>query len=165
MLRILGVDPELDRVAADRDVGLAEPERLAGRDPDLRRHEVDPGQHLGHRVLDLDPAVDLDEVEVAVVVDEELERPDVLVAGRDDRPDRPLAQLGPGRLGQGRRRGLLEDLLVAALDGAVALAEVDPVAVAIDRDLDLDVAVLVEPALEVERVVAERRAAPRTGRR
>ena len=47
-------------------------------------------------MLDLDPAVDLDEVEVARAVDEELERADVLVAGRDDGPDRPLGE---------RRRG------------------------------------------------------------
>ena len=44
---------------------------------------------------------------------------------------------------------------MAALDRAVALAQVDAVAVAIDNDLDLDVAVLVEPLLQVERVVAE----------
>ena len=138
------------------DVRLAEAERLAGRDPDLGRDEVDAGQHLGDGMLDLDPAVDLDEVEVAVAVDEELERADVLVAGRDDGPDGALGEVGAGRVGQGRRRRLLEDLLVAALDGAVALAEVDAVAVAVDRDLDLDVAVLVEPLLEVERVVAER---------
>ena len=43
-----------------------------------------------------------------------------------------------------------------ALDRAVALAEVDARAVPIDRDLDLDVAVVVEPLLEVQRVVAER---------
>ena len=42
-----------------------------------------------------------------------------------------------------------------ALDRAVALAQVDAVAVAIHRDLDLDVAVLVEPLLEIERVVPE----------
>ena len=135
----------------------AKPERLAGGDPDLGRDHVDAGQHLGDRVLDLDPAVDLDEVEVAGGVDEELERADVLVAGRDGGPDGALRELGPGRVREGRRRRLLDDLLVAALDRAVALAEVDAVAVAVDGDLDLDVAVLVEPLLEVERVVAERR--------
>ncbi len=55
----------------------------------------------------------------------------------------------------GRRRPLLDDLLVTALDRAVALAEMDPVALAIDRDLDLDVAVVLEPRLEIQGVVAE----------
>ncbi len=81
--------------------------------------------------------------------------PDVLVAGRDDGPDGALGEVGPGGVGQGRRRRLLDDLLVPPLDRAVALAQVDTVAVAVDRDLDLDVAVLVEPLLEVQRVVAE----------
>src|SRR3990170_6434227 len=138
--RVLGVDPELDRVAPELDVGLAEAERLARRDPDLGRDEVDAGEHLGHRVLNLDPAVDLDEVEVAGPVDEELEGPDVLVAGRDHGPDRPVAEVGPGGRREGRRRRLLEDLLVPALDGAVALAEMDAVAIPIHDDLDLDVA-------------------------
>ena len=138
------------------DVLLREPEGLARRDPHLGGHEVDAGQHLGHRVLDLDPAVDLDEVGVAVVVDEELERADVLVAGRDDGTDRALGErLAPGR-GHRRRRRLLEDLLVPALDRAVALPQVDAVAEPVDRDLDLDVPVVLQPALEVQRVVAER---------
>jgi hypothetical protein len=46
---------------------------------------------------------------------------------------------------------------VPALNRAIALAEVDTVAVAIDDDLDLDVAALVEPPLQVQRVVAEGR--------
>ena len=138
------------------DVRLREAERLARRDPDLGRDEVDAGQHLGHGVLDLDAAVDLDEVRVAVAVDEELERADVLVAGGHDRADRALGEVRRGGRRERRRRGLLDDLLVAALDRAVALAEVDAAAVAVDRHLDLDVAVLVEPLLEVERVVAER---------
>ena len=45
---------------------------------------------------------------------------------------------------------------MAALHRAVALPQVDARPVAVDRDLDLDVAVVVEPLLEVQRVVAER---------
>jgi hypothetical protein len=63
----------------------------------------------------------------------------------------------PARRGRERRcRRFLEDLLVPALDGAVALAEVDTRTVAVDGDLDLDVTVVVEPLLEVDGVVAER---------
>src|SRR6185369_9805285 len=155
VLRVLCVDAEFDGVAAQRDVRLREAERFARRDPDLGGHEIEPGQDLGDGVLDLDPAVDLDEEEVADGVDQELERPDVLVAGRDGGLDGTFREVRPGRVREGRRRGLLEDLLMPALDGAVALAHVDAVAVSVDRDLDLDVAVLVEPFLEVERVVAE----------
>src|SRR3954454_2240099 len=165
VLGVLGVDPELDRVAALRDVRLREPQRLARRDPDLRRDEVDAGQHLGDGMLDLDPPVDLDEVGVPVGVHEKLQRPVVLVAGRDDRLDRPLGELPPGGLRHRRRRALLEDLLVAALDGAVALPHVHAVPEPVDGDLDLDVAVVLEPSLEVQRVVAERRASLRSADR
>ena len=54
----------------------------------------------------------------------------------------------------GRRR-LLDQLLVAALDRAVALAEMDHVAVAVGEDLDLDVARVGQVALEVDRRVGE----------
>jgi len=45
---------------------------------------------------------------------------------------------------------------VAPLDGAVTLTEVDAAAVAVDDNLDLNVTVVLEPLLQVERVVAER---------
>ena len=54
-----------------------------------------------------------------------------------------------------RRRRLLDDLLVAALDRALALEAVDDVAVRVAEDLDLDVARAVEVALDEERAVAE----------
>src|SRR5439155_3347688 len=98
----------------------------------------------------------LDEVGVARPVDEELERADVLVPGGHDRPDRPVGEVGPALGGERRAGRLLEDLLMAPLDRAIALAEVDTVPEAVDRDLDVDVAVLLEPELEIERVVAER---------
>ena len=45
---------------------------------------------------------------------------------------------------------------MAALDRAIAFAEVDAVAVAIEQDLDLDVARALDQALEDQPVVAER---------
>ena len=63
--RILGVDAALDRVTRAADVLLLEPERLAGGNADLGLDQVDSRDHLGDRVLDLDPGVDFDEVELA----------------------------------------------------------------------------------------------------
>ena len=56
------------------------------------------------------------------------------------------------RAGEG---AFLPDLLVAALQGAVALAEMDRVALAVAEHLDLDVARLLEIFLDIDRVVAE----------
>ena len=54
-----------------------------------------------------------------------------------------------------RRRALLHHLLMAALDGALALAQVDHVAVAVAEDLDFDVARALDQLLDVDFGVAE----------
>ena len=106
-------------------------------------------------MLDLEPRVHLEEREAAAVVEQELARPRAHVAdGAPERQRRLAHALAQCRVDGGRRR-LLEDLLVAALDRAVALAEVDPRAVAIEQDLDLDVARADHEAFEDEPVIAE----------
>ncbi len=63
-------------------------ELLAGGDAKLELDEVEARDLLGHRVLDLDAAVQLEEVDVAAV-DEELGRAGVPVAdGPGERPRR-----------------------------------------------------------------------------
>ena len=52
------------------DVALLEREVGAGGDADLLEDQVDVGDHLGHRMLDLDAGVHLDEIELAVLVQE-----------------------------------------------------------------------------------------------
>ena len=65
------------------------------------------------------------------------------------------------------RGAFLPDLLVAALQRAVALAEMDGAAMAVAEHLDLDVARPLEVFLEIDRVVAEGglRFGPRGGER
>jgi hypothetical protein len=90
-------------------------------------HDVDAGDQFGHRVLDLHPGVHLDEIELAVLV-QELEGAGAAVADLRQ----ASAQRSPMRsisARDARRRRLLDDLLVAALHRAVALAQIDRVAV------------------------------------
>ena len=156
-LRILGVQADLDRMARCRYVGLREPERLPGGDPQLVLDEVAPGHQLGDRMLDLEARVHLEEDGFAAVVDEELARSGAHVPDRARERERSLAQPpAEGRVDR-RRRGLLEHLLVPPLDRAVALAEVDAVAVGVEQHLDLDVARPLEEALEDQAAVAEGR--------
>ena len=54
-----------------------------------------------------------------------------------------------------RRRALFHHLLMAALDGAFALAQVDHVAVAIAEQLDFDVARALDQLLDVDFGIAE----------
>ena len=154
--RVLGVDPALDRVAPEDDVVLRVGQPVAGGDPDAGLDDVDAGRHLGHAVLDLDAGVHLEE-EVLPARQQPLDRPGAPVVDRPggvgrDRAD-PLAQ---GRVDDPRGgRRLLDQLLVAPLDRAVALAEVDHGAVAVGEDLDLDVPGIGEVAFEIDGRVAE----------
>ncbi len=66
----------------------------------------------------------------------------------------PIACAGCGI--QQRRRRLLDDLLMAALQRALALAQVDRRAVAVGQHLHLDMPGAREEPLEQQRVVAER---------
>jgi hypothetical protein len=138
-------------------------ERLAAGDAELLVDEVDPGHELGHWVLDLQPCVQLDEVERLVRPEQELERPGVRVADRSNGPvRRRLHLLAETRL-ERRRRRLLDQLLVATLDRALALAERQHAAVCVAEHLDLDMPRRNDRLLEVEAPVAERRL--RLGRR
>ena len=127
-------------MAAHGDILLAKRQWLAGGDPDLLLDQVDAGDHLGDRMLDLDPGVDLDEVEVVVGVDQELAGARVDVAGGLGEPDGGLAEFRTDFQRQGGRGRFLDELLMPALERAVAVPAVDDVAVGIGQDLDLDVA-------------------------
>ena len=126
--------------------------------PDATRicsaHEVDAGHHLGDRVLDLEAGVHLEEEELAVLV-QELDGAGVVVAARLGHLHRGLAHRLAGLVGEARRRALLDELLVAALGRAVALADPHAVAVLVADDLHLDVAGPREVALDVALVAPE----------
>src|SRR5690606_26263338 len=96
---------------------------LARGDPELRFDDVDARHLLGDRVLDLHARVHLDEVELAVLI-QEFERAGAaiadLAAGGDAAIADELALLG----GDAGRRSLLDYFLVTPLQRAVALAEV-----------------------------------------
>ena len=155
--RILGVDAQLDHVPGARPAAAAVRELLPRRDPHLLAHEVDRREELRHGMLDLEARVHLDERERAVRADEELDRAGVAVA------DVLARALGGGLhllaqlVAQRGRRRLLDELLVAALDRALALAAREDGAVVVAEHLDLDVARRRDDLLDVHRPVAERR--------
>src|SRR5262249_59901509 len=139
-----------ERVAVEADGVLPIAEGLAGGDADLLVDEVEPGHHLGDRVLDLDARVHLDEVEVAAAVDEELDGARVHVVDRGGGEQRgPVQAVARLRL-EGRRGRLFDELLVSSLDAAVTLAEVDPDAVGVAQDLHLDVARLLDVLFAID---------------
>ena len=60
--------------------GVESSQAFAARDPDLPADQVEAGDHLGHRMLDLQPGVHLEEVERALGVEQELHRCPAVVA-------------------------------------------------------------------------------------
>ena len=116
-----------------------------------------PVDQLGDPVLHLEAGVDLEEVERAVRRPQELAGRGVAQPGGRRDPDRLVVQVAPLGRGQARRRRLLDQLLVAALERAVALAEGDDTAGRVAQELDLDVAGRPDLALQVDGPVAEGR--------
>src|SRR5699024_2689153 len=113
------------------------------------------GDHLGDRVLDLDAGVDLEEGDGAVLGDDEFHRARAGVAGLAADLAGTLVDGGVLLIGQERRRGLLDELLEAALHRAVTGADDADIAVGICQHLGLDVARLGEELLHVALAATE----------
>ncbi len=164
-LGIFGIQPRFDGVARDRERVLRNPERATLRHLDLHAHEVEPGDRLGHGMLDLQARVDLEEVERAARIEQELDGAGADVPNAPRKGDRRRAHACTQRgvHGRRRRRRLLDHLLVAALHGTLALEAVNERPVRVTEDLHLHVPRRVEVALDEQRAIAERgeRLAPR----
>ena len=138
------------------DCILRQPDPPAFRDADLRLHDVDPGDHLGHRVFDLDTRVHLDEVELAGVgIHQELDGARMRIADRAHQAQRGFTQCVPAIVIEVRRRCAFDHLLVAPLHRAVTLVQMHDGAVRIAEHLHLDVTRVAHELLDIHLVVAE----------
>ena len=149
-VRVFGIDAALDRVTGEDHLALLESEPGACRYANLFFDDVDAGHHFGDGVLNLETRIRLHEIEIPLRVHQELECAGVRVVHRARRFDDDATHLAAHLLGERQRRRLLEQLLVASLDGALALAEVDDVTVAVAEDLELDVAWRLDVLLDVD---------------
>ena len=162
VLGVLGRDAALHRIAARdhirllADADFLVKQRIAFGNQDLRAHQIHAGQLLGDRVLDLDARVHLDEVVIARFVDQELDRARGHIAHMPRDLDRVRIQLCAQLLGHAPRGRELHDLLIAALERAVALEQVDDIAVPVAQHLHLDVLGLDEEFLDEDILVTER---------
>ena len=125
---------------------------------DLRLHDIDPGDLLRHRVLDLDARIDFDEVDLAGVgIHQELDRAGADIVGGARQLHRMLGKVPALRVVQIGRRRALHDLLVAPLDRAVALEQMHDIAVRVAQNLDLDMARALDQLFQIDLVLAESR--------
>ena len=141
-------------MAVEADIRLSVAERCPGGDPYLFAHQVDSADHLRHRVFDLKTGVHLDKEELAVLV-QELHGPDTAIAEQLGGPRRQFADAPTLRIVQGRRRRLLDHLLVPPLYRAVAFAEMHDIAVGVGQDLHFDMPRAAQIAFQVDLIVTE----------
>ena len=136
--------------------GLRERQRQALRDLQLQPHEVDPGHGLGDGMLDLDARVHLQEIELPLLVEQELDGARADIADRLGGADGGRAHARAKFRRDGRGGRFLDDLLMAALDRAIALAHVNDRTVFVAENLHLDMARADQRALQQQPAVAER---------
>ena len=113
-------------------------------------------------MFDLKPRVHFQEIELSGTVEQKLDGAGANIIdgarGGDCRFAHCCSQVSRNR----RRRRLLDDFLMPALHGAIALAEMDHIAVPIGEDLKLDVAAFGDRAFEDQFAGAERARGLRT---
>src|SRR5690606_19966299 len=151
---IFRIHPALDGMPLKLHVFLPDRQRQATGNTQLFPHDIDARDHLCNGVLHLDPGVHFNEIELVVLV-QEFEGAGTAItdvetgldAGLEDGLPCLRIDIGGGRF--------LQDLLVAALHGAVAVAQVNGVALAVGQDLDFHVARPVEEFLQVYGAVAK----------
>ena len=155
--RVLGVDAGFDAVACERHLGLAEAEWCTARGAELQFHEIESGDRLGDRMLDLQAGVHLQEEELACAgIDDELDGPGVVVGDVAGEGHGCFVQAITDGLGQVRCRRLFQQFLVAALRRAIARAEVNDVAMLIADHLHLDMTRTFDVPLDDDPIITER---------
>ena len=149
-----GVAPGLDvLLAGDADFGVTQ--RLARGDQQLGAHQIHARNHFGDGVFHLDAGVHFDEVVVPLAVHQEFHCAGVDKAHRLGDLHCVGAQGVAHLLIHRKGGGELHYLLETALQGAVALVEMDDVAVSVGQNLHLDVFGLLKKFFDEDTVVPE----------
>ena len=139
----------------DPHIILRDGERLARGNPDHLLDKVDAGDQFSHRVFHLQAGVHLKEIEIAIPIHDEFHRAGGRVANCLGQRCRLIAHGLAGGLIEERAGRFFDYLLVAALDRAFPLVEVDGIAVTITEHLNFDVTGLRHELLNENAIVAE----------
>ncbi|MNV30070.1 hypothetical protein D3C71_1213240 [compost metagenome] len=154
---VFGIQARFQRMAADLQLVLLQGQRLPAGHAQLPFHQVGAGDALGDRVFNLQAGVHFHEEEIAVRRGDELHRAGADVVDRARGIHRGLAHRRAPLGGHAGGGGFFQHLLVTALHRAVALEQVDHVAVTVAEHLDLDMARALDILLHQHMRSAERR--------
>ena len=155
-VRIFGVDAAFDGPSIDLEAALLNVELLAiGRAQHLL-DEIDTGNHLGHRMLHLKAGIHFKKVEALVDAGcDELDCAGAVIIDGLGQRDGLLTHFLAGRFVKQRAWRFLDDFLVAALDRAFTLEQIDAVAMFVAHHLNFDMARVENEFLYKNPVVAK----------
>ena len=153
--RVFRVDAAFNRPAIALHLRLGQRQLLASSHADHQLHQVQAGDGFGHWVLDLQAGVHLQKVKALVLADHKLHRARALVVHGLGQRDCLLAHGFAGRVADKGRWRFFNHLLVAALDRAFALVQIQHIAVGVADQLDLDVARLFDEFFNEHAVIAK----------
>ena len=140
VLGVLSVDASLDSVTDQRHVHLRrDRQSFSSSHSQLPLDQVETRDHFSDGMLDLQTSVHLHKVEAVIRrVENEFNRACVVVANGLSGSNSRLTDL-KSELRGNAGRGLLDDLLVAALHRAITLVQVDVVTVFVSENLHFNV--------------------------
>ena len=155
---ILRIDAALNGMPTDFNVFLPEWQPFSGGHVHLQMYQVEAGHKFRYGVLNLQAGIHFEEIEVALLVHQEFDSTGVvIIRGLGDTHryfTHALPHVFVRRLADGDSSN---HLLVAALHRALALAQIDRVAVLVGRSTCISMwRGLVDELLEIQLTVAER---------
>ncbi|MOA14674.1 hypothetical protein D3C78_1347930 [compost metagenome] len=121
MRRVFGINPGLDGVTVYAEIRPVLRQCLTIRNTELPFDQIQAGNIFRHRMFDLKPCVHFHEIELAGRVEQEFHRSCTAIIDGAGGGDRRFIHALPERIGQAGGGGFLYDLLVPALDRAIAL--------------------------------------------
>jgi hypothetical protein len=92
---ILSINPALDRISTQNDILLLQSEFLTRCDVQLLFDQIDPSNHFGYRMLDLEASVHFEKVEMTVFIDKEFHGPCVEVVRSSNNLERRFTHALP----------------------------------------------------------------------
>ncbi|MNE52398.1 hypothetical protein D3C80_1470680 [compost metagenome] len=119
---------------------LGERKRLTPCNTDLPRNQIQAGNCLRHRVLDLEACVHLHEEELATCIEQELHSPCADIADSLSRTHSRLSHCATQLGRQTRCRRLFHNFLMPTLDRAITLVQIQAIAMLVGEHLNLDMA-------------------------
>src|SRR6516164_2708846 len=127
----------------------------AGCDQYLLLYEIASINLFGNRMFNLDPGIHFHEIKSAVPAYQVLDGARIFVTNGSGKPNRTFAHLFAQFVVHQRRRTFFDDLLVPALNGTIALPEVNKPAVTIPYHLKLDMVRFLDQLFDIYAIITE----------